>query len=149
MRYLYVLLFFMLPAAAFAQTQADYEHAMSKFMQFYNNDQLDSLLSLCSPKLAADSQSIKFTAAWLTTSHNNFGEMTEYKYVNKQANGVDSSVVCKVTFTRYFNGMAMNLDKNNHFECLWFLQSPKMKIKSDRDRPKPAPIPVPQAPPGK
>ena len=137
MKYLLLFPLLMFAQVAAAQTQADYEQVMGKFMQFYNNNQLDSLLSLCSQKLANDSVSVHFSAQWLETCHKDFGEMTRFAYVNKQANGTDSAVVCKVFFTRFYNGMAMSLDKKNHFEHFWFLTSPSMKI-SEKKRIKPS-----------
>ena len=140
MRYINILLLLILPTAEFTQTRSDYEHVMAKFMQFYNNNQPDSLLSLCSPQSLNDTKSIKPNAEWLTTSHTNFGEMTEYKYLHTEPYESDSALVFKVAFTRYFNGMAVKLTKDNRFEYLWLLSSPGMRINTEK-RIKPVPSP--------
>jgi hypothetical protein len=125
MRNLFILLLFALPMMAAAQTRKDYERVMSKFVQFYNNNQGDSVVNLFNPK---DRPHIKhmWTRAAVDTLHKKYGTIRSFKYPALAAPKSDG-VEFKVIYTLLEpNGFGLLLDKNKMVVTLaMFTSEPK------------------------
>jgi hypothetical protein len=125
MRNLFILLLFALPVMATAQTRKDYERVMSKFVQFYNNNQGDSVVNLFNPK---DRPHIKhmWTREAVDTLHKKYGTIKSFKYpilAPEKNKGVDFKVVYTLLEP---NGFGLLLDKNNMVVTLaMFTSEPK------------------------
>lgn len=81
MKYL-LLAILLLPLAALAQTEKDYEQALKRFISFYNNRQGDSIERMWPPE---DNYGDAMNAMWgrdaMDRLHTNYGKIESYKYL--------------------------------------------------------------------
>ena len=99
MKYL-VLLFCMSSLVVSAQTKRDYMDAMSRYVTFYNNDQMDSICAMF-PKR----QSGKFDCFWAQVqssrrSLDEYGRITSYKYIGLDTSDLEPVRVFRVVFAK-------------------------------------------------
>ena len=95
MRYLVIFLF-MLPVMSFAQTKADYEHMMGKFVKFYNNGQPDSIVNMF-PEQYREALQYMWNPKQLKLFIGDAGEIISCKYVRTDM--VDTNKVGVFTTT--------------------------------------------------
>jgi hypothetical protein len=75
-----LLLLMILPVMAHAQAKADYEHTMNRFMQFYNNNQADSIQNMFSDEWGAAKKD-KWTTAQNRNQRILCGKMISFTYL--------------------------------------------------------------------
>jgi hypothetical protein len=109
MKQLLIILFCFYWVQGKAQTKADYETAIVKFMQFYNGNQPDSICNLY-----ADSWGKAKTTLWtpekIKATKDDFGLMKSYKYMEGTPGGL---LLYKVVFEKSTHAMGLSLDKNS------------------------------------
>src|ERR1035437_6484622 len=107
MRYLlFILLFFICPSVVFAQTKADYETAMGKFRNCYNNRQADSICNMFS-KNAWKTDTCLFNKERLKVLTDQYGYMKSCLWLMQK----DRVTLFKTQFIRSTHIIAITLDK--------------------------------------
>ena len=121
-----LLLFLLLPFVGYTQTQTDHEHAMSRFMKFYNNKQGDSIVNLW-PSDAPYIGSIK--RSWnkevVESLHTKYGKLLSYEYVGIDTE--DSNPGLAVFKTKYSvvgeKTTSLSLDEKKYLSTFRFITS--------------------------
>ena len=110
-----IILFFFsfLPLAVFAQTKADYENALGKFMRFYNNNQSDSIDAMFLMEMRNVSAPDKVWSAKKTAAfYKECGSMKSYSYLGRQDKKDPKSVIVfKAVFEKSTHALAFTLEK--------------------------------------
>ena len=103
----------MLPIIAGAQTKADYQQKMAKFVKFYNNKQGDSIVNLWQVK---DRSSI--TDLWkpeaINKLHNAYGTISSFKFVKMVAGDAPGAEFQTIFSKLEPNGTGMLLDNKKY-----------------------------------
>lgn len=101
----------LLPALVHAQTKADYNKVMNKFVKFYNAGKGDSILKLWALK---DRKSIEWmwSPKEMAKLHDQYGLIKSVKYMGKEDDG-SSAVAYQTVFTKIApNGSSIELSKD-------------------------------------
>ena len=98
MRYILITLL-LLPMSALCQTKADYEHAMDRFVKYYNARQGDSIVAMWPPN-----EKKTMTHMWgdesVNDTYKDCGAITSYTYIGKDMKDPNKVAVFKVTFSK-------------------------------------------------
>ena len=119
-----LFIFLIVPSMGVSQTQTDHEHAMSRFMKFYNNKQGDSIINMW-PSDAPYIGSIK--RSWnkevVESLHEKYGKLLSYEYVGIASE--DSNPGLAVFKTKYSivgeKTTSLNLDEKKHLSTFRFI----------------------------
>ena len=121
------LMLAMLPLIACAQSKADYQRVMGKFVKFYNNKQGDSIVHLWQLK---DRKSIAYL--WkpeeMNKLHETYGKIKSFKYA-KAMTGEAKGVEFQTIFSNIepnASGMVLD-DKNYIYTFVLIIKEPKAK----------------------
>jgi hypothetical protein len=124
MKHLLIILLF-LPIAGFAQKQADYEQAMSRFVKFYNNNQGDSIKNMWPPKERGDWMDKMWSKERIESNQKEYGKILSYKYI-----GIDTEdpnpglAVFKTQFSVVgWKTTSMTLEKGHYLSTFRFITS--------------------------
>jgi hypothetical protein len=121
-----LLILLLSPCLALAQTQPAHEHAMSRFMKFYNNKQCDSIVNMW-PADAPYIGSIK--RSWnkevVESLHTKYGKLLSYEYVGIDTE--DSNPGLAVFKTKYSvvgeKTTSLSLDDKNYLSTFRLITS--------------------------
>jgi len=97
------------PAGSAERTTADYEQAIRKFKDFYNNDQADSIRNMFSDQFGEHKKSM-WPSAQLISIKKEYGEMKSFKWVGVDDDG---TMLFKTEFTNSTHAMGIDLDEKN------------------------------------
>ena len=114
MKYILFILF-IVPVVAFSQTEKDYKQVMDKFVEFYNNDQHDSICTLFPADQCiwrnANPEEIK----------KKYGNIISCKYLGIAKKDPEHVTIFKVVFKNMkTKAMSFTLDKENKFGTFRF-----------------------------
>jgi len=109
MKKLFLVLFCLYFIQGKAQTKADYENVLGKFMKFYNNDQADSICNLFAGTWDKSRKTL-WTPEMQKKIKDQFGMMKSYRYMDsKPADVLLYRVVCE----KSTHAMGLSLDKKS------------------------------------
>jgi len=118
-----VILTFLLPITAVAQTKTDYQHAMAKFQRFYNRGQGDSIHTMFKPAIQAATAG---NPLWTNDSNadllKQFGTLKSFTFL-----GIDKTDPAGVYVFRTFFSKAgakttsLTLDENSRLGTFRFM----------------------------
>ena len=124
---LIILSFALMTIIAGAQTKADYQKMMTRFVKFYNNKQGDSVVKLWQFK---DRKNIErlWSSEEMNKLHEKYGKITSFKYL-KAGTGKNEGVGFTTIFRKLEpNGSTMQLDNKNFISSFILINSePKDK----------------------
>lgn len=119
------VLLFLLPSAVFGQSKADYDHVMSRFVNFFNHDQSDSLCMMYreNKNRKADDHNCMWNPDQLKSFLNYYGELKSFKYMGTEPG--DHVTLIKIEFNKTVDGrsgyaIGMTLDKQNNIDIFRF-----------------------------
>lgn len=121
MRYIFIALLFIFPSAVSAQTKADCEHIMARFMKFYNarqNDSIYEMFSVEDRKYISSGQNAE-AMKWNIDS---MGFMKSYEYLGIDSDDPEHVFVFKTNWSRIGEKTSsFTLDKEYKFNTfrLW------------------------------
>jgi hypothetical protein len=124
MKYLVFILFF-LPCACWAQTQADYEHVMARFVKYYNNKQGDSIIRMWS----AGERDEWTNEAWgnksLASMHKEYGKILSCKYIGIDTEDPNPGLAVFKTDLSVIGvkAISLTLEKGNYLGTFRFITS--------------------------
>lgn len=123
MRFLILLLFLFLPVVGFAQSKADFERVMGKFMKFYNHKQGDSIVNMWSASVKKEVAGM-WGPKQLDTMQQKYGKIESYKYIKIETTDYGPAVFFKTIFSKIeTNGSSFILNKKNYIEAFMLLTS--------------------------
>jgi hypothetical protein len=121
----YILLTVLLaPAIGFAQTKADYEHAIKRFVGFYNKGQGDSIGYMWDPSLRVKLGG--WSKEHMQELHKKYGKITSYKYLGVDKDDPNPGLavfVTKFAKEKEETTTSFTLDKKNQFETFRLITS--------------------------
>jgi hypothetical protein len=127
MKYLLAFLLLM-PSAAIAQSQADFEQVMSRFVRFYNDGQTDSICSLFPREREGKAEECFWR--WAEQHHDSlsslqeYGRITSYKYLGRDVTDAEPVHVFKVMFSKVGQkAHSFTLDEANRYGTFRFITS--------------------------
>lgn len=103
--------------SAFSQSKADYEHAMNKFMTFYNHNQADSITNMFSDSWAKR-KNLLMPMDEVLKLKKQYGEMKSYKYIGITQE--DTVTIFRTVFAKHTQATGILLDKENKMETFRF-----------------------------
>lgn len=119
----FVLLIVIQPLILFAQSKADYEHAIKRFVNFYNNKQADSIVNMWPEQERKEVKSMwskERTEALLKE----YGRITSYKYLGTDDEDPDKVVVYTTQFSiASSKTTSLTLDKEDYLGTFRFITS--------------------------
>jgi hypothetical protein len=126
MRSLFILLFIYFSMPAFAQSQADYQRVMDKFVKFYNKKQGDSIIAIWTPGQRKPVSRL-WTKSQIDTLQMKYGKIKSGKYLKTETTQYGNAAFFKTIFSKLEpNGTTFILNKNNQFEAFQlFTSEPK------------------------
>ena len=123
----FFIFFLLLPVITIAQTKADYQKAMGKFVKFYNKKQGDSIVNLFDLK---DRKSIEWmwTPKEINKLHEKYGLIKSFKYLMTAPDG-NGGEAFEMMFSKIEKNVSnIILDKQKYIETLILITSePKDK----------------------
>lgn len=122
MKYLLIICL-LLPCSLLAQTQADYENALTRFVKFYNHQQGDSIIRMWPADINyGDALASMWGKEQLNSLHKKYGKLTSYEYI-----GIDTEdpnpglAVFKTKFAKAgWKTTSLTLDSTNHLSTFRF-----------------------------
>ena len=98
----------------FAQTKSDYEHALGRFINFYNNKQTDSIVNMWPENERKDLRRM-WTVENMEAELKKYGKITSYKYIGMDNLDPNKVAVFKTEFSvAGSKTTSLNLDKDNY-----------------------------------
>jgi len=116
MKYILIALL-AIPSISFAQTKPDYEHAIGKFMKFYNSGQTDSIISQYSDMWGSNKPGL-WTPEQNKKLQEKYGKMISYKYLGMSKE--DNVAVFRTVFSKSTHATSLSLDKQKKIETFRF-----------------------------
>lgn len=118
----FLLLLLMLPAMAVAQTKEDYKNVMAKFVKYYNNNQIDSICTLFPDEKSSGKECFyKWANAKAPGMLEEYGQITDYRYLGKDETDQEKVTVFKVDFSKKgTKAMSFTLGSDNKFGTFRF-----------------------------
>lgn len=117
MKRLLILLFCIYFIPVNAQNKVDYDNVVGKFMQFYNNNQPDSICNLFSDTWG-NARKTLWTAEKLKETKDKFGRMISYSYLSGKPGDL---LLYKVVFEKSTHAMGLSLDKKSKLLTFRFM----------------------------
>ena len=103
MRYVFLIsLLFLNATVTTAQTKADFEQVMKKFVEFYNHTERDSIYKMCSEKWKTKAGKI-WSREELKELRRKYGEIDSFKLISFDKSVIDDRKEPMAVFTMVFN----------------------------------------------
>jgi hypothetical protein len=118
---IFIFLLFVLPCAASAQSQVDYENVMARFQKFYNAGQSDSIQAMFSDDWGTTPE--KRARLWRNGDGllKEYGKIKSMKYLGVEAEDPDKKVrIFKVICTKNTHATGLSIDKMGKLQTFRF-----------------------------
>lgn len=112
-----ILISFLVPAVAMAQSKEDYVKAMSRFKHYYNNNRTEKLKNLFLPE-AREFVEKTFGGEGIANAMNEYGRIKSFSYLGIAKE--DGAPVFKTEFEKQTVATSFSLEEGNKFGTFRF-----------------------------
>lgn len=113
------LLLAILPLSLFAQSQADYEGTVSRFMEYYNMNQPEKICAMYAEEWGEDKSTL-WTTNQIANLHATYGRIRSYQYLGIDKHDPDKVRVFRIVCDKSTHALSLTLNKDRSTAIIRF-----------------------------